>query len=66
MTKIRDIKSKIEDLDFRINKAITIQVLNILNLSFEHFLSILSYEAREKEKLPILKSLAKLLEDEEL
>ena len=66
MTKIRDVKSEIEDLEITIDEAITIQVLNSLDSSFAQFLGILSHEAREKEKLPTLESLAKSLEDEEL
>ena len=55
-----------EDPEITMNKAITIQVLNSLDSSFAQFLGILSHEAREKEKLPTLESLAKSLEDEEL
>ena len=66
MTKIRDVKSEIKDLEITIDEAITIQDLNSLNSFFMQFLYILSHEAREKEKLPILESLAKSLEDEEL
>ena len=66
MTKIRDVRSEIEDLEITMDEAITIQVLNSLDSSFEQFLGILSHEAREKEKLPTLESLAKSLEDEEL
>lgn len=66
MTIIRDVKSEIEDLEITIDEAIIIQILNFLDSSFVQFLGILSHEAREKEKLPILKSLAKSLEDKEL
>ena len=66
MTKIRDVKSEIEDLKIPMDKAITIQVLNSLDSSFTQFLGILSHEAREKDKLPTLKNLAKFLEDKEL
>ena len=66
MTKIRDVKSEIEDLDITMDEAITIQVLNSLDSSFAQFLGILSHEAREKDKLPTLENLAKSLEDEEL
>lgn len=66
MTKIRNIKSKIEVLDITMDKAITIQVFNYLDLFFAQFFSILSYEAREKEKPPTFESLAKLLKDKEL
>ena len=34
MTKIRDVKSEIEDLEITIDEAITIQVFNSLNSSF--------------------------------
>lgn len=60
MIKIYDIKSKIEDLN------ITIQVFNSLNSFFVQFLNILSHEIREKKKLSMLKSFAKLLENKEL
>lgn len=66
MIKIRNVKSEIKDLEITINKAITIQVLNFLNSSFMQFLSILSYEAREKNKLLTLKNRAKSLEDKKL
>ena len=66
MTKIRDVRSEIEDLEITMDEAITIQVLNSLDSSFAQFLGILSHEARKKEELPILESLAKSLEDEEL
>ncbi len=48
------------------HEAIKIQLLNFFDFSFVQFLGILSHEAREKEKLPTLESLAKLLVDEEL
>ena len=48
------------------DKAIFIQVLNSLDSSFAQFLGILSHEAREKEKLTTLESLAKFLESKEL
>lgn len=38
----------------------------MLDLFFAQFLDILSHKTREIEKLPILESLAKSLEDEEL
>lgn len=66
MTKIRDVKSKIEDLEIIIDEVISIQVLNFFDLSFVQFLNILSYKAREKEKLPTLENLAKLLENKKL
>ncbi len=46
MTKIRDVKFEIEDLEITMDEAITIQVLNSLNSSFTQFLGILSYKAR--------------------
>lgn len=58
MTKIYDIKSKIEDLDIIIDKTIIIQVLNTLNSSFIQFFGILSHETRDKKKLLTLKSFA--------
>ncbi len=66
MTKIRDVRSEIEDLEITMDEAITIQVLNFLESFFTKFLGILSHKAREKEKLSTLESLAKLLEDKEL
>ena len=45
ITKIRDIKSKIEDLQITIEEAITIHVLNSLDSSFAQFLGILSLQA---------------------
>lgn len=66
MTKFRDVKSEIKDLGITMDKAITMQVLKSLDLSFTQFLGILSYEAREKEKLLTLENLAKSLEDKEL
>lgn len=65
MTKIRDIKSKIEDRGITIDEVIIIQVLNLRDSSFPQFLDILSYKAKKKAKLHILKSLTKFLKDEE-
>lgn len=66
MTKIRDIKFKIEDLGITINETITIQVLNSLDSSFRQFLGILSYKTREKEIFLTLESQAKSLKDKKL
>ena len=66
MTKICDVKSEIEDLEITMDKAITIQVLNLLNSSFTQFFSILSHNIREKAKLPTLESLAKFLKNKKL
>ncbi len=66
MTKIQDVKSKIEDLEITMDETITIQVLNRFDSSFAQFLGIFSPKAREKEQLPKLENLAKSLEDEEL
>ena len=66
MTKIRHVTSEIEDLEITMDEAITIQVLNSVNSFLAQFYGILSHEAREKEKLSTLESLAKSLEDEEL
>lgn len=66
ITKIRDVKSKIEDLKITMDKAITIQVFNSLDSFFAQVLDIPSHKAREKNKLPALENLAKSLEDEEL
>ena len=59
-------KSEIEDLKIIMDEAIIIQVLNSLDFSFAQFLGILSYDAREKEQLLTLKSLAKFFEDKKL
>lgn len=37
MTKIRDVKSEIEDLDITMDEAITIQVLNSFDSFFAQF-----------------------------
>ncbi len=66
MIKICDVKSEIENLEITIDEAITIQVTNFLDFFFAQFFDILSHKAREKKKFLRLKSLAKLLEDEEL
>ncbi len=66
MTKIRDVKSEIEDLEITMDEAITIKVLNCLDHSFPQFLGIFSHEAREKKQLHKLKNSAKSLEDKEL
>lgn len=66
MTKICNIKLEIKYLEITIDKTITIQVLNFFNLFFAQFLGILSYKAKEKEKLTLLKNLTKFLEDEKL
>lgn len=49
MTKICDVKSKIEHLEITINKAITISILNSLDSFFAWFLCILSHKARKKK-----------------
>ena len=66
MTKIRDVKSEIEDLEITMDEVITIKVLNCLDPSFPQFLGIFSHEAREKKQLHKLKNSAKSLEDKEL
>ena len=66
MTKIRNVKSEIENLGITIAKAIIFQVLNSFDSSFTQFLGILSHKAREKKKLLSLKSLAKFLENKKL
>ena len=42
-------KSVIKDLNFTIDKAIIILVLNFLDFFFAQFLGILSYDTRKKE-----------------
>ena len=66
MTKIRNVKSEIENQRITIAKAITIHILNFLELSFTLFLGILSYETKEKAKLLTFESLGKSLNDKEL
>ena len=66
MTKIRNVRSEIEDLEITMDEAIIIHILNSLNCFFAQFLDILSHKARKKEKLPTLESLAKSLEEKEL
>ena len=61
MTKIRDVKSEIVDLEITIDETITIQVLNSLDSSFTQLLGIRSHEAREKKQLLTLESFAKSL-----
>lgn len=63
ITKICNIKSKIEDLQITMDEAITIQVLSSLDYFFTQFLGILSRKARKKAVLPTLENLAKFLED---
>ena len=66
MTKIREHKSEIKDLEVIMDKGITIQIQNSLDSSFTKFLGILSHEARDKDKFITLENLAKSLEDKEL
>ena len=66
MTKIYNIKSKIEDLKTIIDKSITIWVFNSFDSSFIHFLGIVSHKTREKNKLSILEKLTKFLKNKEL
>lgn len=66
MTKIRDIKSEIQDLDITIDEAIMIWVPKFFEFFFAQFLGILSHKVRENDKLPILKNLAKFLKDDKL
>lgn len=66
MTKICDVKLKIKNLNIKIDKTITIQVLNSINLSFIKFFDILNHKARIKKKLSIFESFAKLLKNQKL
>lgn len=66
MTKMQDIKLKIQDLKITMDEAITIQVLNFLAFFFIQFLDTLSYKARKKDKLLILENLAKFLKVKKL
>ncbi len=66
MTKVCEVKSGIEDLKITINEAITIYVQNFFDCFFTQFFGILSNKTKEKEKLLILESLAKSLENEKL
>ena len=60
MTKIRELKSEIEDLEITMDEGITIQIRKPLDSSFTQFLGILSHEARDKDKLITLENLANL------
>lgn len=66
MTKICNIKSEIKDLGITIDKAIIIQVLNFFDTSFMLFFGILSHKIREKEKLLLVESHTKFLENQKL
>lgn len=66
MTKICNIKSEIKDLGITIDKAIIIQVLNFFDISFMLFFGILSHKIREKEKLLLVESHTKFLENQKL
>lgn len=65
ITKIRDIRSEIEDLEITIDEAITVQILNSLDLFFIQFFAILSHKAREKAKLFTFENLVKSLDNKE-
>lgn len=65
-SRIKDVSPKIEDLKINISKAIVIYALNNLDSQFQSYFAILSYNAREKEKLPILSELTRTLEDEQM
>lgn len=66
MTKIQDVKTKIENLKITMNKAIIIQVFNFLDSFFVQFLDILSYKSRKKDKVLTLKMLDKFLKYKKL
>lgn len=65
ITKIRDVKSAIKNLEITIDKAIKIQVLNSIDFLFAQFFEILNHNAREKEKLFLVENLAKSLKDKD-
>ncbi len=48
MTKIRDVKSKLEDLKITMDEAITIQVPKCHDFSFAYFFGILSRKIKKK------------------
>ena len=66
MSCIKDASAEIEDLKISISEAVVIHALNNLDSHFRPYLAILSQDAREKEKLPILSKLTKALEDEQM
>lgn len=66
MIDICNLQSEIWDLKITIDEAITTQILNSLNTFFGQFLGILNHKAREKQKFPTLRSLAKFSEDKKL
>lgn len=66
MTKSRDVKCEIKDLEITMDKVIQIQVFNSLDSAFVKFLGILSHQAEDKEQLLKLKNLAKSLTKKEL
>ena len=61
---MQDMKSEIKNIKISIDKLIAIQDLNLLNLFFTQFFSSFSYKTKEKEKLLMLKSFAKFLDNE--
>ena len=66
MSFIKDASTEIEDLKISISEMVVIHALNNLDLHFRPYFTILSYDAREKEKLPTLSKFTKTLEDEQM
>ena len=53
MTKIRDVRSEIKDLEITMDEAIIIQVLNFLDFLFAQFLGIFWVIRLEKKKISL-------------
>ncbi len=66
MSGIKDASTEIDDLNITIFEAVVIHAFNNLDSHFRSYLPILSYSAREKQKLPTLSELTKILKDEEM
>lgn len=66
MSKIKDVRSKIEDLKISMDDADVIYALNNLNSQFRPYFTILNHEAQQKAQIPTLSRLTKSFKDEEL
>ena len=62
MSRIKDASAEIKDLKISISEAVVNHALNNLDSHFQLYFAILSYDTREKEKLPTLSELTKILE----
>ena len=65
MSRIKDISTKIDNLNISISEAVVIHALNNFDSHFQTYLAILSHNAREKEKFLTLSKLTKALKDEQ-